>query len=187
MPTQEQLQSTGVSFFEAFSSNTPSRELLGFFSTSGMPVIQHAPLTCPHPQTSRLTGSNAVRSYFDLLATHWTRSNAKMVEKPKVDLAQRRVTLTATTRWTWRKSGRGWTEDFTWTLDFDESLKILSFVARTTSPPGTCVMRAIDAEPSAHLQSSTRSVCLLCFYVVKAWRYILTKLLLDMSSNEIMV
>ncbi|KAF9031467.1 hypothetical protein BJ165DRAFT_1518924 [Panaeolus papilionaceus] len=146
MPTQEQLHSASAAFFEAFSSSTPSRELLSFFSTTGLPIIQHAPMACPHPQTSRLSGSNAVRSYFDLLATHWTRSNVKVSETPEIDAGRRRVTLTASTRWTWRKSGRGWTEDFTWTLDFDESLKILSFVARTTSPPGTCVMRAIDAD-----------------------------------------
>lgn len=94
-------------------------------------------------------GSNAIRSYFDLLATHWTRSNARIRATTQIDEPNRRVVVSASVDWAWRKSGRKWTEDFTWTLDFDENLEIISFIIRTVSGPGTCIMRAIDidAEP----------------------------------------
>ncbi|KIM40946.1 hypothetical protein M413DRAFT_445721 [Hebeloma cylindrosporum] len=142
----EQLRASSESFFAAFASNKPPIKMLCYFSTTSPVIIQHAPESCPHPQTSRLIGSNAIRSYFDLLATHWTRSNARTRAPTQIDERNRRVVVFASIDWAWKKSGRKWTEDFTWTLDFDESLNIVSFVIRTVSGPGTCVMRAIDVD-----------------------------------------
>jgi len=155
--SSRQLGTSSESFFAAFASNKPPIEMLCYFSTTSPVIIQHAPDSCPHPHTSRLIGSNAIRSYFDLLATHWTRSNARFRATTQVDELNRRAVVSASIDWAWRKSGRKWTEDFTWTLDFDENLEIVSFVIRTVSGPGTCVMRAIDvdADPDVLLKKHT--------------------------------
>ncbi|KAF9481114.1 hypothetical protein BDN70DRAFT_876717 [Pholiota conissans] len=149
MSLDQELRASGQAFFDAFAANTPPIKMLHHFSTSSPAVLQHTPLDCPHPFTSKLSGSNALRSYFDLLATNWTRSNAHIRDELEVDASNRRVVIPASVTWTWKRSGRHWREDFTWTLDFDDTLKISSFVIRTMSGPGTCVMRAVDIDPVA--------------------------------------
>ena len=134
-------------FFDAFSSDTPPLTLLNFFSTTHPVTIQHYPAKCPVPQTSLLRGPNAVRSYFDLLATHWTRSNITS-HAVAVDPLSRRVLVKGSINWTWKKSGRSWQEDFSCTLVFDDSdpLKIAQFVVKTENGAQACVMRAVDAD-----------------------------------------
>ncbi|KAF4617626.1 hypothetical protein D9613_006223 [Agrocybe pediades] len=147
MDTEQELLDASRRFFDAFAASQGSSQMLKFFSTTSAAVIQHAPASCPHPYTSRLSGSNAVRSYFDLLGTHWTRSSVKLASALEVDASKRRVSVTAESTWTWKRSGRKFREEFTWTIDYDESMKIVSFIIRTLSGPGTCVMRAVDADP----------------------------------------
>ncbi|PPQ71817.1 hypothetical protein CVT26_007732 [Gymnopilus dilepis] len=157
MISEQQLRASTNAFFDAFSSNNPPLKMLSFFSTTSPVIIQHAPATCPHPHTSRLDGSNAIRSYFDVLATHFVRSDAKILSPLQVDLNKRRANLTASVTWKWKKSGRKFVEEFTWTLDYDEGLRIVSFVIRTVSGPGTCVMRAIDSEPALPEKSAVQA------------------------------
>lgn len=95
---------------------------------------------------NRLQGTNAVRSYFDLLATYWKRSNARLLAPLQIDVDKLHVVLTAAITWTWQ-SGKSFTEEFTWNLDFDDEAKIISFVVWTTSPSHTCVMLATDRDP----------------------------------------
>ncbi|KAJ7858161.1 hypothetical protein B0H13DRAFT_1475108, partial [Mycena leptocephala] len=141
-PSHQQLLFATEVLFLDLSANSPSDILLRHFSSSNEVVLQHAPMACPHPHTSRLTGLNAVRSYFDLLATHWVRSDAKIHKQTVVGANQ--VAVNASVQWTWRSSGRSWREDFLCTMDYDDHLKVVSIVVETTSAPGTCVMRAID-------------------------------------------
>ncbi|PPQ77080.1 hypothetical protein CVT25_014893 [Psilocybe cyanescens] len=149
MLAASQLQASTETFFDAFASEAPPIGMLAYFSHTSPAIVQHTPSSCPYPQASRLEGTNAIRSYFDLLATHWNRSDAKIRSPLQIDVDKRRVTLLADVIWTWKKSGRQWIEEFTWTLDYDEGFKIISFVIQTMSSPGTCVMRATDAEPTA--------------------------------------
>jgi len=148
MVSEQRLQDASGAFFDAFSANLSPASMLDYFSTTTPVVLQHAPAACPHPQTSRLVGANAVRSYFDLLSTHWIRSDVSLLSPTQVDQQTRRVVITASATWMWRKSGRKWIEDFVWTLDFDEGLEIVSFVIQTVSAPSTCIMQAVDAEPT---------------------------------------
>ena len=143
---QDQLISATNAFLQALATNTCSLTLLTHFSTTHLVIIQHAPASCPRPQTSRLSGLNAVRSYFDLLATNWTRSKMAIRTKPRADAKAHRVVVGASVTWMWRRSGHEWDEDFTCTLEFDENYKISSFIVRTDSAPETCVMRAVDSE-----------------------------------------
>lgn len=144
--SREQLLTVTDNFLNAFADNqTHPISLLTFFSTSSPVTIQHYPSSCPHPQSSLLCGQNAVRSYFDLLATHWTRSGLRhhIID---VDPSTRIVLLDGSITWKWNQSGRSWVEEFRITLAFDEMLSIVSFSVRTLSGPGTCVMRAKDVD-----------------------------------------
>jgi hypothetical protein len=140
----EELCSTTDAFLEALCANLSSCRLLPFFSTTNPVVIQHAPACSPYPHSSRLTGLNAVRSYFDILATHWVRVHMQIHGPPRVETHSRRVSVGASITWMWRRSGRRWTEDFTCAIDFDDNLKIVSFIVRTDSSPETCIMVAKD-------------------------------------------
>ncbi|KAJ7429080.1 hypothetical protein B0H11DRAFT_2167710 [Mycena galericulata] len=144
-PTKQQLLFAAEILFLDLSANSPTSILVGHFSSTKEVVIQHAPALCPHAYTSRVTGLNAVRSYFDLIATNWSRSNTEIRARTVVE--PNKVAVTASVRWTWRLSGRSWVEDFVCTLEYDEHLKIIGMVIETKSASGTCVMRALDADP----------------------------------------
>ncbi|KAF7364788.1 hypothetical protein MVEN_00348800 [Mycena venus] len=144
-PSHQQLLFAAEVLFLDLSANSNSNIIISHFSSTQEVVIQHAPLLCPHPHTSRLTGLNAVRSYFDLLFTHWTRSNMKIHSRTVVEPNQ--VAVSASVQWTWRSSGRSWKEEFLCTLDYDDNLKIVGMIVETNSAPGTCIMRAIDEDP----------------------------------------
>ncbi|KAF8074049.1 hypothetical protein FPV67DRAFT_784034 [Lyophyllum atratum] len=150
---RDQLLTATDHFLTAFASNkTHPLTLLSHFSTTWPTSIQHYPSTCSHPQSSLLRGANAIRSYFDLLATHWTRS-CVVHRTLQADISTRTVVFEGNVTWTWKKSGRSWVEDFTCTLAFDELLKIVSFSVRTDSEIQTCVMRAKDVDNSSPLLS----------------------------------
>ncbi|KAJ7133533.1 hypothetical protein C8R44DRAFT_664096 [Mycena epipterygia] len=144
-PSREQLLFAAEVLFLDLSANTSSNILATHFSSTKEVVIQHTPALCPHPHTSRVTGLNAARSYFDLLATHWLRSNTEVYTRTVVETHQ--VAVTASAQWTWRASGRSWKEEFVCTLEYDDHLKIVAMIVETNSAPGTCVMRAVDADP----------------------------------------
>ncbi|KAG6845066.1 hypothetical protein H0H87_001128 [Tephrocybe sp. NHM501043] len=143
-PTREQLLAITDRYLTAFANNkTHPLFMLNFFSTIYPVTIQHYPSSSTHPHSSVLRGPNAVRSYFDLLATHWTRT---AVHKRTIDVNPftRTVVFEGSVTWKWKKSGRSWVEEFTCTLLFDELLKIVSYAVRTDSPLKTCLMRAKD-------------------------------------------
>ncbi|KAG6899747.1 hypothetical protein C0993_007234 [Termitomyces sp. T159_Od127] len=148
-PTREQLLAVTNRYLTAFANNkTHPLSMLTFFSTTSPVYIQHYPSNSPHPQASIIRGPNAVRSYFDLIATHWTRSPVahRIVN---VDPYMRTIVFEGSVTWKWKKSGRSWVEDFTCTLAFDEQLKIVSYVVRTDSASQTCLMRAKDVDDSS--------------------------------------
>lgn len=146
MSSAQDLLRASQTFFDAFAANKSSISLMENFSTSKPIIIQHASSSCPYPRASRLIGANAVRSYFDLLSTHFVRSKMELHGLPIVDAGEKQVKMVASVTWTWRRSKRSWVEEFTWTLDYDEQLKIICFIVETTSPRGTCVMKAVDDE-----------------------------------------
>ncbi|KAF5377865.1 hypothetical protein D9615_006746 [Tricholomella constricta] len=147
-PTRGDILAATERFLSAFANNkTHPLTLLTYFSTSAPVTIQHYPSTCTHPQSSLLRGPNAIRSYFDLLATHWTRTGLRMHQRTlEVDAAARRVVVQGCVTWTWKRSGRSWVEEFTCTMGFDEALKIVSFAVRTESASKTCIMQAKDVD-----------------------------------------
>ncbi|KIY51541.1 hypothetical protein FISHEDRAFT_70766 [Fistulina hepatica ATCC 64428] len=141
------LLSAQQSVFTDFSASASPTTMLSHFSTMSEPIIEHAPMGCPMASLSHLKGSNAVRSYFDILATNWRHSDID-VYSVDVDAAHRSVSVCASITWTWRSSGHRFREDFVSNLQFDEHLKLQSFVIKTL-PGSECVMRAKDPAEAA--------------------------------------
>lgn len=141
-PTREQLVVATNDLLAAIVSHTPPLRLLSHFSRTELVVIDHTPINSPHAYPA--TGLNAVRSYFDLLSTHWICESFERHEMHVFPEAQQ-VVAKASVVWAWRHSGKSWREDFTCTFDFDDQLKVKRFVIRTTSSPRTCVMMANDS------------------------------------------
>jgi hypothetical protein len=135
-----QLLAAAHAFFVDIAAETPSIYLLSHFSTTQEVFFDHSPDECG---SGSLTGLNAIRSYFDILATHWTRHDVQEHHIAVYPESQR-VIVQASVRWVWKASGRSWREEFTCTLDYDDHVKVKRLTVRTNSPPGTCVMRAVD-------------------------------------------
>ncbi|KAJ3535936.1 hypothetical protein NMY22_g6261 [Coprinellus aureogranulatus] len=148
-PLAEQMCLTVDAFRDALCTDRTSSQLLEYFSTSQEPVIQHAPAECPNPLSSRLAGLNAVRSYFDIQATHWRRDHIGVRNLPQLDTETRTMVVDASIVWVWRCSRRRWTEDVNCTITLDEDMKITSFIIRTESGAGTCVWRRKDVNLSS--------------------------------------
>ncbi len=128
---------------DVFSMNTTSLALLSHFSPDQSISIQHSYSTCLTPNAHRFTGRIGVRSYFDVLMLHFEKSPMTL-DQWYVDESVRRVVLTGSVEWTWRKSRQKWKEVLTCSIDFDANLKVVSLMFITTSDETTCVMQAVD-------------------------------------------
>jgi len=139
---QTPLQSAAESLFADIAAQKPSASLLSHFSTAQIVTLQHDYIhsTTPH----LFVGLHAVRSYFDLLALHWTRDDIRFY-KFDVHPDKLQVVITASVQWTWKVSKKSWREDFACTLDFDEWLKVKGLVVRSNAPETSCVLLAVDA------------------------------------------
>jgi hypothetical protein len=140
-PDKTPLRLAASSLLADIAAQKPSVDLLSHFSTTQPIVLQHDCVDSINPCT--FSGPHAVRSYFDLLALHWTRDDVQLHECT-IDEDNRRVVATATTQWRWRVSGESWREDFTCTLDFDERLKVTGFIVHSSPPETNCIMHATD-------------------------------------------
>ena len=153
--SEQLLLDAASSFFNDFSQTATPATLLLHFSTTQPIAIQHAPALSQNGHNSPLLGPNAVRSYFDLLATHWTRAPVA-VNHTEADLVTNTVTADASITWTWRRSRRRWREDFICVLTYDDSLKITSLNLQTVSDPETCLMNAVDMHTTTVEYSNER-------------------------------
>jgi hypothetical protein len=138
---QTLLQSAAKSLLADIAAQKPTLSLLSHFSTTQTVTLQHDFIhsATPYP----FVGLHAVRSYFDLLALHWTRDDMQLYQCD-VYADKLRVVIKASVQWTWRASKQSWREVFTCTLDFDELLKVKGFVVESSPPESSCVMLATD-------------------------------------------
>lgn len=136
------LQTATHSLLSDFRECKPSLKLVSHFSTTQPVHLQHDYIHTDEPMA--FAGLGAVRSYFDLLALNWTRDEVTC-EGLVMDPEELRVAFQGSIQWKWRISKRTWRERFMCTIEFDEKLKVKSFVVETHPPKATCVMHAVDA------------------------------------------
>jgi hypothetical protein len=139
---EESLEQAAEGLFNDLAHSGSSVQLLSHFSRTEVVSLSIAPSLTQAP--IHLLGLNAVRSYFDLIATNWTHSQMRLHSR-FVDPEARQVVIVASVAWTWKESGRSWTEDFTCTLNFDEQFKVKGFSIQTNSGENTCLMFAVDS------------------------------------------
>ncbi|KAF8906335.1 hypothetical protein CPB85DRAFT_892234 [Mucidula mucida] len=159
-PSAAQLTLAAEKLIFDISTNVSTSRILSHFSQNNNVIMQHSWSTCPNPNSYRFTGLNAVRSYFDLLSTHYERSSL-MQHSIHVVESTGCVIITASVQWTWKSSRHQWQEDYTCYIDYDSSLHVVSFIVVTTSPDWTCVMRATDARvrgPSIKSESCSKDL-----------------------------
>ncbi|KAI5897024.1 uncharacterized protein SCHCODRAFT_02493357 [Schizophyllum commune H4-8] len=89
----------------------PTATLLAHFSTLHEPILQHAPAGCPLRGgiESRMRGLNAVRSYFDLLATHFNFHGMEEdvdIKRVWAEPVRRAAKAQVHARWRWRTRGQ---------------------------------------------------------------------------------
>ncbi|KAL1705242.1 hypothetical protein EV121DRAFT_279799 [Schizophyllum commune] len=89
----------------------PTATLLAHFSTLHEPILQHAPAGCPLRGgiESRMRGLNAVRSYFDLLATHFNFHGMEEdvdIKRVWAEPCRRAAKAQVHARWRWRTRGQ---------------------------------------------------------------------------------
>lgn len=148
MPSRRQLLHAADALFTDLGANAPPLTLMSHFSLNQPISVQHCPKECPNPQTSKLVGWGAVRSYFDLLVMNWDRSEPDRKTITAYE-DRREVIIRASIRWTWKASGRSWVEEFTARLKYDDDIdhpRVVEFLIRTESESGTCAMRAVDKD-----------------------------------------
>ncbi len=146
-PTPAQPSVVGKKLLQKlFNPNVSSNNRLSYFSKSRSVTIQHLYEGCPSPSMYHLTGINAVRSYFDLIATHYdcTPLHSVPIRTCTTEEGMWQAVIQATVLWMWKSSGLTWQEDFICTLDLDAGLKVVLLVILTTSGEDTCLMRAVD-------------------------------------------
>jgi hypothetical protein len=166
--TKDDLLGAARRLFSDLASNAGSTALLSHFSSSHPITLRHCPMedmnngqgnSPAYPLTSTstrspcsdtyiLTGRTAVRSYFDTICTHWTRSRVEVHHTsytlPKYPGRAPQVVVDFSITWTWNRSGHSWTEDCTMTVEFDNLAKIINVLCQTTSGRETCIMHATD-------------------------------------------
>ena len=140
----ESLQSAADALFAELARSDSSTALLSYFSRTEIVNLSVASGFNGEPPL-HLTGLNGVRSYFDLVATHWKRSKMRLHHRHVCPDALR-VVLSASVTWTWKESGKSWREDFTCTLDYDDQILVKGFAIQTESGQQTCLMFAVDPD-----------------------------------------
>lgn len=144
-PTRPQLLAAAQAFCDAFATSRPLDDILAHFSYDPA----HPPEAMEHglplvPFVGRpFVGVIALKQYFTLLAEHLTYENMRFSEYV-VDTEAKKVSCKGQARFTWTSTGLGWDETFSYTLDFDDQLKVAryqvwadsgaAYLARTSGP-----------------------------------------------------
>ncbi|TFK53398.1 hypothetical protein OE88DRAFT_1711414 [Heliocybe sulcata] len=126
-PTRAQLQKAAEALCDDFSQKKDLGTLLSHFSTSHqVTAVEHGE-QCLAPFLGRpFTGLKNVEQYFGLLQEHLTYENMKFSEWV-VDTEVMKVSVKGNADFTWTSTKEMWKETFTYTLDFDEDLKVTDY------------------------------------------------------------
>ena len=104
---------------EAFIQGKPIPELLDFFTEHEAIAIEHG-----HPSIvpwlgREYIGHKEIGKYFQMIADNLSFQDMKFGEW-FVDEDKLRVGVTGKARWTYKKTGKSWDENFTYVLDYAE-------------------------------------------------------------------
>ncbi|KAK3295808.1 uncharacterized protein B0H64DRAFT_155301 [Chaetomium fimeti] len=125
--TRTALHTSATAFCDAFRTSTPPSELLTTHFTH-----QHANILVhehgrPHPQLPFLgrpfRGAAGLHAYLDAVSSCLSHEGMQFTEYV-VDAEGRKVAVRGEARFTWRATGQGWDEVFTYVLGFDRECRV---------------------------------------------------------------
>ncbi|KJA30133.1 hypothetical protein HYPSUDRAFT_210925 [Hypholoma sublateritium FD-334 SS-4] len=127
MPSRDKLLRSAQTFCDAFSEKQDVQTLLSYFSAThevsaieyGLPVLA-AFLGKP------FKGKSGIRQYFELIGSLLSYNNMSFSEY-LVDSETMKVSVKGAATFTWLSTGQSWDEIFTYTLDFDDELKLVRY------------------------------------------------------------
>lgn len=127
MTTRAELLDAAKAFCDAFAAGSPLDTLIAFFSTSTTPVaIEHGLSGLAPFLGRRYEDINGIVEYFTTLTNTIQVENVRF-DDYFVDAEVRKVSVKGTGKFTWKETGQGWDETFTYTLDFDGQLKVTQY------------------------------------------------------------
>ena len=127
MAPRDELLRSAQAFCNAFSEKQDVEILLAYFSTTHqVSAIEHGlPVLAPF-LGKRFTGISGIRQYFELIGSLLSYNNISFSEY-LVDSETMKVSVKGVATFTWLNTGQSWDEVFTYTLDFDDELKLVQY------------------------------------------------------------
>ncbi|PPR03840.1 hypothetical protein CVT26_000839 [Gymnopilus dilepis] len=125
--SREQLLNSAHNFCDAFAEKKSIDEILALFSvTHEVSAIEYGAQSLA-PFLGRLfIGTSEVKRYFELIGSLLSYKNITFSEYV-VDSESLKVSVKGKGTFTWLSTKQSWDETFTYTLDFDDELKVVQY------------------------------------------------------------
>jgi len=136
---QHILNAVNALYVEATNTAVQALQITDYFSDTDCPVFRHVPEEDVNTPAGWVYGHDGVRSYFDLLALHWTRQFCVRQSSITVDPVSRTCQFVLDIHWSWRRPGiPGWLEILECNQTYDFAYKIMRAEYITLSGRDTC-------------------------------------------------
>ncbi|KIM45969.1 hypothetical protein M413DRAFT_441026 [Hebeloma cylindrosporum] len=114
-------------FCDAFSQKKDVDTILSYFSTGHkISAIEYGTPTLAPFLGRSFTGISEVKQYFELIGSLLSYKDVEFFEYV-VDSEAMKVSVKGKGTFTWQSTGKTWNEVFTYTLDFDNELKVVRY------------------------------------------------------------
>ncbi|KAF4619418.1 hypothetical protein D9613_005413 [Agrocybe pediades] len=126
-PSRKELQNAAEEFCRGFASKKSVDEFLEYFSTTyEVSAIEYGePVLAPF-LGKQFVGKAGLKEYFELIGSLLSYDNVAFSEYV-VDCEALKVSVKGKAKFTWISSKQSWNETFTYTLDFDEEMKVVRY------------------------------------------------------------
>lgn len=126
-PSRSQLLKSAQNFCNAFSEKKDADVILSHFSTTHeISVIEYgAPILAPFIGRPFI-GTTEVQQYFGLIGSLLSYKDISFAEYV-VDTDALKASVKGRGEFTWLSTGQSWDETFTYTLDFDDEMKVVRY------------------------------------------------------------
>ncbi|KAF9569412.1 hypothetical protein CPC08DRAFT_812997 [Agrocybe pediades] len=126
-PSRKELQNAAQEFCRGFAGGKSVDEFLEYFSTTyEVSAIEYGePVLAPF-LGKQFVGKAGLKEYFELIGSLLSYDNVAFSEYV-VDCEALKVSVKGKAKFTWISSKQSWNETFTYTLDFDEEMKVVRY------------------------------------------------------------
>ncbi|KAF8974418.1 hypothetical protein BDZ97DRAFT_21640 [Flammula alnicola] len=126
-PSREELSQAAQTFCDAFAEKNDLETILSYFSTTHeVSAIEYGhPILAPFLGRP-FVGISGVQQYFELIASLLSYKDITFSQYV-IDPVAMKVSVKGKGTFTWLSTGQSWDETFTYTLDFDDELKVIQY------------------------------------------------------------